>query len=366
MLRVWMQDWAPPWPSQPQRPGRWIAEASWPSPRITSRRLHLTRVGLAPEANHAEEVTVSSPLTTGIAGGVWCPFTADGDLPIAQGWDDAGALTFDSALLSEPLEILGAVRLVLDLAIDRPNAMLAVRLNDLAPDGTSTRVTYGLLNLAQRTSREWPCPMRPGGREHVSMDLKHVGYRFGAGHRLRLAVSTCYWPIAWPPPHKVMLSIFSPASVLHLPVRSPSAEDVQLAPPLSAEQGGHDTPSNGGRRRSLERDLLSSEIRVITEEGADGGGVALEQIDAIGLQIGSRTLQEYLIKETDPLSAQARIERDVLLRRTDWFIQIEVRLKMRSTPDAFHLDASLRALEDDVEVCCRTWREVIPRDQRDS
>ena len=32
--------------------------------------------------------------------------------------------------------------------------MVALRLNDVAPDGTSLRVSYGMLNLSQREDRE--------------------------------------------------------------------------------------------------------------------------------------------------------------------------------------------------------------------
>ncbi|MFN2332754.1 MAG: CocE/NonD family hydrolase, partial [Halomonas sp.] len=34
MLRVWMQDSVPPKTTYPHRPGRWVAEPSWPSPNV--------------------------------------------------------------------------------------------------------------------------------------------------------------------------------------------------------------------------------------------------------------------------------------------------------------------------------------------
>ena len=37
-----------------------------------------------------------------------------------------------------------------------PSALVAVRLNDVPPDGASTRVTYGLLNLTHRDGHERP------------------------------------------------------------------------------------------------------------------------------------------------------------------------------------------------------------------
>ena len=34
MLRIWMQDSVPPSTAYAERPGRWVGEASWPSPRV--------------------------------------------------------------------------------------------------------------------------------------------------------------------------------------------------------------------------------------------------------------------------------------------------------------------------------------------
>ena len=41
-------------------------------------------------------------------------------------------------------------------AVDRPVALVAARLSDVAPDGAATRVSYGLLNLTHRESHEHP------------------------------------------------------------------------------------------------------------------------------------------------------------------------------------------------------------------
>ena len=60
-------------------------------------------------------------------------------MPADQRIDDGGSLVFDSAPLTESLEILGAPVLELELASDKPVAMVAVRLCDVAPDGHRRR-----------------------------------------------------------------------------------------------------------------------------------------------------------------------------------------------------------------------------------
>lgn len=70
MLRTWMQDSVPPSTSYQERPGRWVAEPSWPSPRVTEV-VHPLRGSVIVTADAAEAAppgrdrTVRSPLSVG-------------------------------------------------------------------------------------------------------------------------------------------------------------------------------------------------------------------------------------------------------------------------------------------------------------
>ena len=164
------------------------------------------------EAGAVTGLDIRSPQTTGLAAGEWCIFGIPGEFPRDQRDDDAKSLTFDSGPLGERLEILGAPVANLELAADRPDAFVAVRLNDVAPDGTSMRVSYGVLNLTHRSGHEHPEPLEPGARYTVRVRLNDVAHAFGAGHRIRVAVSSSYWPIVWPSPEPFTLSLFAGAS----------------------------------------------------------------------------------------------------------------------------------------------------------
>ena len=63
------------------------------------------------------------------------------DFPVDQRIDDARSLTFDSDLIEKDFEILGAPVVVVELAVDKPVANLAVRLNEVFPDQSVKRVT---------------------------------------------------------------------------------------------------------------------------------------------------------------------------------------------------------------------------------
>src|SRR5262249_38704097 len=132
--------------------------------------------------------------------------------------------------LGERVEILGAPVATLEVAADRPVAFVVARLSDVASDVAATRVSYGLLNLTHRESHEAPTPLVPGTRYRVRLPLGDVAQAFPAGHRIRLALSTAYWPTAWPAPEPVRLTVFTNASTLELPVRPPDPADAALPP----------------------------------------------------------------------------------------------------------------------------------------
>src|SRR5690606_37716821 len=138
------------------------------------------------------------------------------------------------------------------------------RLNDVAPDGASTRVGIGLLNLAHRNGHEHPRPLVPGETTEATVEMEDTAYAFPAGHRIALSLSTAYWPIAWPSPELATLTL--EAGDLTLPVRPPQPEDEALRPfdpPESAAQ----TPQThhlveGAALRRVTRDLLSGRMTV--------------------------------------------------------------------------------------------------------
>ena len=142
-------------------------------------------------------------------------------MPRDQRPDDGGSLVFDSDPLEARLELLGAPVLELDVSADKPVALLCARLCDVAPDGSVLRVSYGLLNLTHRDGHEDPAPLEPGERVRVRLQLNDLAHAFPPGHRIRLSLSTSYWPIAWPSPEAAILSIRTGESRLSLPVRTP-------------------------------------------------------------------------------------------------------------------------------------------------
>ncbi len=368
-LRVWMQEAVAPQTFYPERPGRWVAEAAWPSPRIVPRSWHLTDGGALAAARPASDgvLTVSSPQTTGLAGGVWCHFGSDGEAPLDQRLDDAGSLVFDGAPLDEPLEILGAPHATLSLVSDRPLAMVAVRLSDVAADGAATRVTYGLLDLTHRDGHDAPRALAPGERFTVRVALNHIAHRFPAGHQVRLSVSTGYWPIAWPAPEPVTLAVHTGGSRLTLPVRPEDAADAALpafqAPESAPTRSGHTPLAPPHFQRSIERDLVTNEsVYRLYSEGGDLESGSVMRLHDIDLDLSHTVERRFVIGENDPRSARAEVSEQIGMRRDGWRIEIAARTLTTAGPAAFRVRASLEARENGSVVFAREWDEEIPRD----
>ena len=357
--RVWMQEWVAPQADYEERPGRWVAEPAWPSPAIEPLVFTLNTEGLRSEAGAETRLDWSSPQDLGTASGSWFSFGLGPDQPTDQLVDDGRSMVFDTAPLDQRLEILGAPELDLEIAVDRPQAVLCVRLCDVSPEGGSLRVSYGVLNLSHRDGHERPEPLVPGRRYHIRIKLNDAAHSFAPGHRLRIAISTSYWPIIWPSPEAVTLSLFTGASRLVLPQRHPRPEDAAIAfpPPEAAEPLRRTWQTPGYDRRRVLHDAATGETTIDVT-----GDTGLTTIAALGLQTQQEHRETYRIAARDPLSAVVDISYTMRVGRGEWQTRTESRTVMRATKDHFLLEAQLDAFEGETRVLSRNWTRQVPRD----
>jgi predicted acyl esterase len=363
MLRVWMQDSVAPRTCYRDRPGRWVGEADWPSPRIAMRRLALGAGGVL-GAGGEGVATICSPLWVGLAAGEVGRYGDDADWATDQREDDGGSLVFVTEPLDAPLEILGAPQLRLRFASDRPRALVSVRLNDVAPSGASTRVTVGHLNLCHRHGHDAPAALVPGQVETAVVDLDDIAHRFPAGHRIAVSISTVYWPIAWPSPELATLSLHLGESAIELPVRPPRESDDRLRPfgpaECAASDPQHDLPVEPvGHpvRRSVRRDLLTGEMVVDFPRWTHA-----TRMPAIGQTHRGEGLARYRITDGDPLSARCETRYTVVIERPDGSFRHESEGALSCDATHFVVEMRLRVLENGREVFARDWNERIPRD----
>jgi uncharacterized protein len=361
--RVWMNDSVRPQTFYATRPGRWIAEPGWPSPHIGEASFHPEGDGRLTATPCEAVLTARVPATYGSCTPFWCNMGgADPESPRDQRSDDALGLTFTGPTLTEPLEIFGQPRMDLDLAVDQPTAFVSVRLCDVQPDGASTLVSYGLLNLTHDATHETVTPLEPGRRYRVAVALNDIAHRFAAGNRVRISVATALWPVVWPSPRPVTLTLYTEGCRVALPTRTPRAEDAGLLPlpppvhtavqPVTVLCPGLPTVAR------LEEDLAGGTVNFVHEE--DGGKV---RIDRDGWTFGVRFERRFSVHPDDP--AGARLELKAIKeygREGGLQARIEAWQLMTASETDFRLQASITVSDGGRPVLSRSWDETIPRD----
>jgi hypothetical protein len=344
MLRAWMPGPGRPGPA---RGGRWVAEQTWPSGNVERRAWELDFDGRSILADQG----------TGLDAGRWISGTQPEDYPPDQRSEDGRSLCWDSAPLAESTEVLGYPVVTLEISADRPVALVAARLCEVAPNGVSHLVARGMLNLTHRDSHEHPEPLVPGEHYTVRLELDAAAHEFAAGNRLRVALSPAYWPWVWPSPEQVTLTIHD--GRLELPVRGRQADDGEN--PFEPAEGAEPLEVEIEPRRGhavIERDLATGRSTYVSRRGYP----SLLRFAKSGLEYGDSAVDTYVVVGDDPLSAEVVCERTVVIARDGWRTRTETRSRMTSSLDSFFLVNTVEAYEGTAQVFAKTWSATIPRD----
>jgi uncharacterized protein len=349
LLRVWMQDLVTPADHYAERPGRWVTAQAWPPPGIVERDWPLT--GDLPARHRSIE-------STGADAGAWCPDGGQGDWPPDQHAEDERSLAFTLPPLREPLEILGFPEVELSLSVDRPNALVAVRLCAVAPEGTSLLVTRGLLNLTHRDGHAEPRALEPGRRYDVRVTLDAIAHAVPAGHRLRVSVSTAYWPWAWPSPEPVTLTLHEGRLLLPLRPREAGAEPPLFKPPEWAPPLEVEVLEPGRTSRKLAHDPATGAHETAFEWDVGGHRRLVDS----GIEMEDTNVTSYRIVDGDPLSAAVDVRCSSALGRGAWRTRVETHSHMTSTATEFLVTQRLEAYEGAERIYTRSWELAFPRD----
>jgi predicted acyl esterase len=358
---AYLQDSHAPDPNPNERPGRWIGESSWPTPNTSDQRY-----GLKPGAlleNYLDAggvVDICSPVAMGLKTGEYMPIAGTAELPQDQSGDDAHSICFDSEPLIEALDLLGTTTAYLRVSSDSACGLIAARICDVAPGGASTLISYGILNLKQRNGREFLAEVKPGETMDVHVRLNDTGWSVKQGHRLRLALSSQLWPMAWPVAERATLSVDLGGCYLELPVRNANAGgeiETPFGPATAADPPAHEviTPTKGVR--NVRHDIETGEI--VYDVQSDSGVIQFAEAD---LAYGSKNSQRYSIVEGDPLSAKAEYKASFSFKRDGWDIRTKSELTTTCDAEYFYLKGEITAFEGDDQVFERRWDVKIQRE----
>lgn len=249
----------------------------------------------------------------------------------------------------------------LALLTDAPTGQVIARLCDIAPDGSSTLVTRGALNFSARYGRDRAVEAQIGEWESLVFELNGIGHTFPPGHRVRLAVSSTYWPWIWPQPDAAGFTLDPAGSSLTLPVRAHTEDAVEWAEPEQSAPLGVVYPrtlEEPRPERVVVRDVAKGEWRLEVDPKYGGTRVYPD-----GLEYTEDAVETYTIDEGGPLSARTRSEWTVRLHRPElaWDVTIDTRSEISCDADTFFTENEVVCKEGGEVVFHRTWEKRIPR-----
>jgi uncharacterized protein len=361
ILTWFRREWAPPEAFPKLWPGTWVAESGWPVQKRGSVNLMLGGEGRLTQHEPARAI---QPLIHRASAGTRGPLSwgaggAPNGLARDLRPDEAVLPTWTSDPLKAPLDVLGKPSVVLKWRSPVPVATAVVRLSDVSPDGIPTQVTSGILNLTHRDGHDNPTPLPIGEAFTVRVRMRVAGYRFLAGHRIRLSVASAAWPIAWPSPESAVFELLiggSDAARLDLPICHAGSGSAELPafkttpPELEEIGGGSDEPPVW----RITEDVLAGTVTVTTFEGG-------EAVNEDGTRLYSSEAHQMTTSDADPADTRMSSEVHYRLTQDDHVITSDAVGEIASTAAQFRVMGRLDVALDGEPFATRTWDETIDR-----
>lgn len=345
-------------PAAPQvdldhQPGDWVEIDVWPPVQLREE----------PRRTRADNDEVDELAIVGDVG-VNSADSRVGDLPwgmpLDQLPDNARSVTYDW-MHKDELTVVGIPEVTMQVRTSVPAGQVSVKLCDIAPDGTSTLITRGMLDLSQRG--RWPAdpfgePGAPPAAVPVGdwIDLRiafeATSWTLVRGHRLRLAITGGDWPNCWPPRHASTLGVRrgSVRVVLWSPRGLPAARDefVAVEPP---SRDGLAAPGGDWR---YEYDILRHTSLVhISQHRSD--------ITVDGLAVEHRLVGTLAVDTRHPATARLDGTVDEQFEIDGQECRTSTEVHIRSDDDTFDVEITVSAHCGGDVVAERTWSERIPR-----
>lgn len=313
-------------------PGQWRCD-TWPSPRSGTREIPL----------HDQPTYVVQP-DVGTAAWISCA----GHLPYGQSddqrFDDAASLTWDFPI-EEPLEIAGHVHLRAHVVATCPHPIIAVRLCDVAPDGTSTLVTRG----TQLISAEGIVD----ADGVVDVELEATAWQWQPGRTLRVSVAGADWPNVVAPGGPGTLTLRD--AILTLPTydADPDAPVPTFAP---GDEHSHEDPT--GITWRIERDVARRVTKAVVGSGSTYDtpyGSATERYDG-WVSVDLTTFEQRAHSDVEfTLRYDATDSTPAVVATT------QATLDMVTVEAGYDVRITLVVKEADNVIRERTWHEVTQR-----
>jgi uncharacterized protein len=182
---------------------RWIESSRWPLPRTRFQTLYLA--GSDSTSRHGRLVLSINPEAEEFS-----LFESDPAAPVQDPYAErSGAhdyrslveredvLTFETPPMDQSMRVVGAIAAELYVAVEGSDTDLWVRVQDVAPDGTAYNLMnpgLDVLRASYRNQARLPELLTPNRIYRLRLDNLLTGNLFQPGHRLRIQISTTFYP----------------------------------------------------------------------------------------------------------------------------------------------------------------------------
>ncbi|MBC8440659.1 MAG: CocE/NonD family hydrolase [Deltaproteobacteria bacterium] len=191
------------------RNSKWATSEKWPPETTKPMRLFLAssqqsdkKNGLlqreVPPKQVADKYRYNPANPVPTLGGPICCTGREEDIPGPLDQrsieDRSDILIYKSRALTEPLEMVGSARIVLNVSTNAPDTDFTAKLIDKFPDGKSLSLQDGVVRLRYRDGIENPKLAEPHKIYEVQIILRPIAYLFEEGHQIVIHISSSNFP----------------------------------------------------------------------------------------------------------------------------------------------------------------------------
>lgn len=344
-IRAWIQDWTVPAASYNERSGVWRAFDNF---NQSSRTLAVNANGLDEAPGVPDQVSISSTLSVGKSAGAWCPFGLD-DMPGNQRTEDANAVCFDSQPLAEDLVLFGLPGLEFTFKSATAHAQLIFRFCEVDESGNSLLLSRAVTNLCHTDNHTTLRSLEPDVTYISMINMSAIGHSVRKGHRLRLAVSTEYFPMIWPTgqDHKVTL-----LTGAHTKLTLPLADCLPVEVAFDAAAVSRPPAFERLTQPAYDSDYFESGETLSVASSTDSGLIRYPS----GIAWRNQSHDRLSAQRNEAATCTAECARYSTMHRDEHRASIEIHSRLHASAGTILATTSVKAHTDDVVVFERHWQ----------
>ncbi len=338
--------------------GYWSELEKWPLTNMSEKRFFLSaQTKLEEEIKGEGSDDFTYHVAVGMGTPTWHINIAKGGKE-EQDFDENNSLFYTSDALNERLNIMGRPQLELTFSSTAPIVNLIVKLFDVAPDGSSDIITWGVLNLTHRNSHTEPKSLIPRDKVNLNIEFDATSWIFHPGHTIKISLASSDFPNIWPSPYSAINTVWwgeEYQSCLILPVipesnpeEAPLFGEIEM--PLDVYKINY-APS----KSKLFYDLENAKTTFQFSQSQEG---SLPE-DGIFLTFDENS--SFTVSDKNPANALLQNEHDIQIRTKKSNSRAVTKAQLESDKDNFHVSYELVVTLDEKEKFKRNWSQSFKR-----